>query len=337
MFSLTAALAREPAHVPAVRFMNFEGQPEAADLRNRIEQVGGALRRAKYPAGAAGGAGASRAGLGTHAAAFPCACLAGVCMQVSLFRVHKHFITPEAQHYRPKYVLGGSAGEMAGADEREDGRSCSPPACTCAAGPSSCCCPTRPFPTPPPPLQPSSPCMPMASLLCVWTPQGCARWGRTSLLATPPPGEAQGQPAGCSLAVLNAHNTTHVPLCTCAAVGHCTCNCTFLCENLVCLSALPNLRPTLPALTSTPRPRHPPAALSRWQTAANPRGEWQDTVSDDSVVLHYAYSYPEEVAAKAHRSCPDTFLEAARRGDKAKVGGWLWVLGAAWGAAGFTP
>ena len=31
---------------------------------------------------------------------------------MTLFRVHKHFITPEAQHYRPKYVLGGSAGEV---------------------------------------------------------------------------------------------------------------------------------------------------------------------------------------------------------------------------------
>ncbi len=28
-----------PPHVPAVRFMNFEGQPEAADLTNRIEQA----------------------------------------------------------------------------------------------------------------------------------------------------------------------------------------------------------------------------------------------------------------------------------------------------------
>ena len=76
----------------------------------------------------------------------------------------------------------------------------------------------------------------------------------------------------------------------------------------------PPLPPTLPA-------------LARWQTAANQRGEWRDAVSDDSVVLHYAYSYPEEVAAKAHRSCPDSYLEAARRGDKAKVGVW-----AGWGA-----
>lgn len=39
-FSLPAVLARQPPHVPALRFMNFEGQPEAGDLTNRIEQVG---------------------------------------------------------------------------------------------------------------------------------------------------------------------------------------------------------------------------------------------------------------------------------------------------------
>jgi hypothetical protein len=34
-----AALARQPPHVPAVRFMNFEVQPEAGDIANRFEQV----------------------------------------------------------------------------------------------------------------------------------------------------------------------------------------------------------------------------------------------------------------------------------------------------------
>ncbi len=28
---------------------------------------------------------------------------------MTLFRVHKHFITPEAHHYRPKYKLGDNA------------------------------------------------------------------------------------------------------------------------------------------------------------------------------------------------------------------------------------
>jgi hypothetical protein len=60
VFSLTAALARQPAHVPAVRFMNFEGQPEAADLTNRIEQVGGGLGWARYTPGAVGRAWAGR-------------------------------------------------------------------------------------------------------------------------------------------------------------------------------------------------------------------------------------------------------------------------------------
>ena len=34
-------------------------------------------------------------------------------------------------------------------------------------------------------------------------------------------------------------------------------------------------------------------ASPRWQTRDNPRGEWRDAVSDDSVVLHYAYSLAE--------------------------------------------
>ena len=37
--SLPAALAAVPPHVPSLRFMNFEAQPEAGDLENRFEQV----------------------------------------------------------------------------------------------------------------------------------------------------------------------------------------------------------------------------------------------------------------------------------------------------------
>lgn len=36
---IAALLAAVPAHVPSLRFMNFEGLPEAADLDNRYEQV----------------------------------------------------------------------------------------------------------------------------------------------------------------------------------------------------------------------------------------------------------------------------------------------------------
>ena len=32
-------LAGQPDHVAAVRFLNYEGQPEAVDLVNRFEQV----------------------------------------------------------------------------------------------------------------------------------------------------------------------------------------------------------------------------------------------------------------------------------------------------------
>ena len=37
--SITAELALQPVHVPAVRFLNFEGQPEASNIQNRYEQV----------------------------------------------------------------------------------------------------------------------------------------------------------------------------------------------------------------------------------------------------------------------------------------------------------
>lgn len=42
LFSLPGVLARVPPHVPAVRFMDFEGQPEAGGITNRYEQAGGA-------------------------------------------------------------------------------------------------------------------------------------------------------------------------------------------------------------------------------------------------------------------------------------------------------
>lgn len=37
--SITAELSLQPAHVPAVRFLNFEGQPEFGNMQNRYEQV----------------------------------------------------------------------------------------------------------------------------------------------------------------------------------------------------------------------------------------------------------------------------------------------------------
>ncbi|KAL6776982.1 hypothetical protein ACKKBF_B19730 [Auxenochlorella protothecoides x Auxenochlorella symbiontica] len=57
----------------------------------------------------------------------------------------------------------------------------------------------------------------------------------------------------------------------------------------------------------------------RWQSADNPGGEFTNLVSDDSVILHYPYSYVSDVVDKAHRSCPDSYLAAARAGDRAKV------------------
>ena len=49
------------------------------------------------------------------------------------------------------------------------------------------------------------------------------------------------------------------------------------------------------------------------------------------VILHYAYSYMSDVSGKAHRSCPDAYLEAARRGDRAKVSAaGSWRMAACW-------
>ena len=68
-FSISRELSMQPPHIPAVRFMNFEAQPEVGgeDVPpNRFELV-------------------------------------------SLFRVHKHFITPEALWYRNRFKLGSNA------------------------------------------------------------------------------------------------------------------------------------------------------------------------------------------------------------------------------------
>lgn len=67
-------------------------------------------------------------------------------------------------------------------------------------------------------------------------------------------------------------------------------------------------------------PAWPGLKECRWQTGDNPTGLWRDAISDDTVVLHLAYSSPADVSAKARRSCPVDHLEAARRGDRAKVG-----------------
>lgn len=155
--SLAAALARQPPHVPAARFLNFEGQPEAGGLRNRFEQV-------------------------------------------SLFRAHKHHITPEAHHYRARFKLGDNA------------------------------------------------------------------------------------------AFLNLY-----------ANG----------KSAVRVDA-PGVRPAGPHFWAGD-------ASPRWAAPANPSGAWVNAVSDESVVLHYAYSYEGDVAAKARRSCPDEYLAAARAGDRALI------------------
>lgn len=50
-----------------------------------------------------------------------------------------------------------------------------------------------------------------------------------------------------------------------------------------------------------------------------PPGLHPPPVPNLQVILHYAYSYLSDVASKAHRSCPESHLEAARAGDASKA------------------
>ena len=155
--NIAAELARQPSHIPAVRFLNFEGQPEVGDVVNRFEQV-------------------------------------------TLFRAHKHFITPEAFWYRNRFKLGENAAFL-------------------------------------------------------------------YLYAN-----------GKSAVRVNAPGARH---------------------------AGPHY------FTGDPS--------ERWVSKDNPSGLWVNAVSDTSIILHYAYSNPSEVAAKAQRSCPGNYTAAAAAGDREVV------------------
>jgi hypothetical protein len=155
--SIRTELSRQPPHVPAVRFLNYEGQPELGnvnDVVNRFEQV-------------------------------------------TLFRAHKHFITPEAFWYRNRFKLGENA-----------------------------------------------------AFLYLY---------------------ANGKSA---------------------------------------------VRVNAPGVRSSGPHYFTGDASERWVSPENPSGLWVNAVSDTSIVLHYAYSNPAEVAAKAHRSCPGNFTAAAEAGDR---------------------
>ena len=53
----------------------------------------------------------------------------------------------------------------------------------------------------------------------------------------------------------------------------------------------------------------------RWATPSNLQGLWQAAISRSTVLLHYSYTSPEDVAAKASRGCPKEHAQAALRGD----------------------
>eukprot|EP00878_Enallax_costatus_P008075 GHUV01008445.1.p1 GENE.GHUV01008445.1~~GHUV01008445.1.p1 ORF type:complete len:900 (+),score=338.15 GHUV01008445.1:421-3120(+) len=57
----------------------------------------------------------------------------------------------------------------------------------------------------------------------------------------------------------------------------------------------------------------------RWVTPDNPHGIWKPVVSNSTLVLHYAYASPGDVAVKAGRSCPEEVVEAALAGNTAAV------------------
>lgn len=153
LLSITDTLRRQPAHTPAVRFMNFEGQPECGDVVNRYEQV-------------------------------------------TLFKAHKHFITEEAFYWRNRFKLGKSA-----------------------------------------------------TLLNLYA-------------------------NGKSAVRVNAPGVHHMG----------------------------------PHFFTGSSPDE------RWISPDNPEGKWVDAISDEAVVLHYAYSYLQDVREKSARSCPDEYKAAAQEG-----------------------
>ncbi|WIA28468.1 hypothetical protein OEZ86_011012 [Tetradesmus obliquus] len=60
-------------------------------------------------------------------------------------------------------------------------------------------------------------------------------------------------------------------------------------------------------------------ADKRWVTPDNPHGLWHPTISNSTLVLHYAYTTPGDVAVKAGRSCPESVVEAVLAGDVAQA------------------
>eukprot|EP01026_Neomeris_dumetosa_P028844 TRINITY_DN2336_c0_g1_i4.p1 TRINITY_DN2336_c0_g1~~TRINITY_DN2336_c0_g1_i4.p1 ORF type:complete len:616 (-),score=86.67 TRINITY_DN2336_c0_g1_i4:287-2134(-) len=156
-FSVASVLGQQPPHVSSLRFMNYEGQPEAGDIANKYEQV-------------------------------------------TLFRTHKLFVTPEAYYHRSRLKLG---------DNR-------------------------------------------------------------------------------SYLVLYANGKSAVRV------------------------DAPGVRQLGPHFFKGDND-------PRWATADNPKGEWRDAVSNDTVILHYAYSQLKDVTGKAERSCPQEYLDAAKAGDREKV------------------
>jgi hypothetical protein len=59
----------------------------------------------------------------------------------------------------------------------------------------------------------------------------------------------------------------------------------------------------------------------RWATPDNPHGIWRPAISNSTLVLHYAYATPGDVAVKAGRSCPPGVVEAVLAGNTNQVRG----------------
>lgn len=89
-------------------------------------------------------------------------------------------------------------------------------------------------------------------------------------------------------------------------------------------SAVKTCRLQAVAVLSSPLPIPPPTPAAvrmlRYVTSDNPSGQWpRHSISTSTLVLHYAYSYERDVASKAARSCPQQYVDAARKGDKQQV------------------
>lgn len=198
-----------PPHVPAVRFMNFEGQPEAADLTNRIEQARegrcrdctdspqGSFRnscRYHMPCCPVLPEQDSRH-LPAHTAALyafrsPCS----ACTSTSSARKPIGTVRSTSWATQQARIAAGAGLPVPGCSALGGPGAFSGPGQRTAQAMHKARCPQASITNPllHPALQPFSCCMQTASRRCGWMPRECTTLAPTSSLAAPRPGRGRG-------------------------------------------------------------------------------------------------------------------------------------------------